>query len=56
MTQEEHDDFMVYLNELMGQAMKVRFSYDWFMDSEYMKLVNDTFSELLAMDAIEAGL
>lgn len=56
MTQEEHADLMVYLGELLRQTMKARPSHDWFMQSSYMKLVNDTFSDLIVIDAEEAGL
>jgi hypothetical protein len=56
MNEKEHQEFMVYLEELLSQSMKIRYSYDWFMKSKYMKLVNDTFSELLVNDALEVGL
>ena len=56
MTPEEHNDLMVYLDKLMSQAMCVRPGYDWFMKSNYMALVNNTFSELIILDVLEAGL
>jgi hypothetical protein len=53
MKEKEHQELLVYLEELMSQAMSVRYSYDWFMKSDYMKLVNDTFSELVSNDALD---
>jgi len=56
MSQQDHEDLEVYLEELIRQAMRVRYSYEWFMKSEYMKLCDETLAELLCMDALEAGL
>ena len=55
MNKQDHDELLTYLEELIRQASKVRCSYDWFMESEYMKLCNDTFSELIVADAINSG-
>lgn len=56
MTINEHNELMCYLEELMRLAMKIRYSYEWFMQSAYMKLVNDTLVELLIIDVSEGGI
>lgn len=56
MDTEDHEDLMVYLNELIAIASKIRYKYEWFMESKYMKLVNDTLTELIILDVEKAGI
>ena len=52
MTQEEHGELLVYLEELIRIAVKEKgyYGYERYMGNEALKTVNDTFVELLNAD------
>ena len=60
-TEEDHQELLLYLETLIGQmsewvATKCKKGdslYDKFMSYPYMKLVNDTFPDLISDDALE---
>ena len=56
MTEKEHQELMIWLEAFLSIAMSKVWGHDRFMFYPYLKLVNDTFSELLVNDAIEAGI
>jgi len=47
MIDKEHQDLMVWLETFLAIAMSKVWGYDRFMSYPYLKLCNDTFSELL---------
>jgi hypothetical protein len=47
MTEQEHADFVIYLEEFIGIAMRKTYGYDDFMRYPYLKPCNDTFTDLL---------
>ena len=61
MTEEDHQELLLYLETLIGQMNDWAVTkckrgdnlYDKFMSYPYMKLVNDTFSDLVSDDALE---
>lgn len=56
MTENEHQDLLVYLETLVGIFMKKTKGYNDFMKYPYLKNCDNTLAELLANDAIKAGL
>ena len=55
MTEEEHQELMKYLEEFLSIAMSKIWSYDRFIYYPYLKLCNDTFSDLL-VDEVLSGM
>lgn len=56
-TPEEHGELCVYLDDWLCMVEKIRISTGLSPELyETMKLYSDTLSDLLAIDAIEAGL
>lgn len=53
---QEHDELLVYLESFVQIATEKIWGYDRFMSFPYLKLCNDTMSELLVIDATEAGI
>lgn len=47
MDEDEHQNLMVWLEEFLSIAMRKTYGYEDFMKWPYLKLCNDTFSELL---------
>ena len=53
MTEQEHQDLMVWLEAFLTIAMSKVWGYERFMFYPYLKLCNDTFSELLVEEVSE---
>ena len=47
MTEKEHGELMVYLEEFLSISMSKIWGYNQFMSHPYLKLCNDTFTDLL---------
>lgn len=56
MTKQENQELLGYLEEFLHIATNKIYGYEWFMSYPYLKLCNDTFSELLLIDLTADGL
>lgn len=57
-TEEEHQELLTYLEEIISIATQEKgyYGYEHFMGTPSLKIINDTFSELVVDDVIEAGI